>query len=97
MCHVLRKVARCGSSLSAQRSMENNPDFIKEIHVTNAPRGNSWVTRLIVVGWVLIAVKSVVVWWACAHYALPFHPLWVIVPTVAFAALCTGVYWYARR
>jgi len=46
---------------------------------------------------VLIVVKSIFVWWACAHYALPFHPLWVIAPTVAFAALCNGVYLFARR
>jgi hypothetical protein len=77
--------------------MDTNSDFIKGVRATDAPKTSPWVTRLIVGGWVLIVIKSVVVWWACAHYALPFHPMWVIGPTVAFAALCTGVYLYARR
>ena len=81
----------------AFRPMENEPDFIDEIRPSTSSRGSRWVTRLIIAGWVLIVVKSVFVWWACAHYALPFHPLWVIAPTVASAALCTGLYLYARR
>ena len=75
----------------------NKPDFVKEIRSAQASDRSPWVTRLIIAGWVLIAAKSIFVWWACAHYALPFHPLWVIAPTVAFAALCNGVYLYARR
>jgi hypothetical protein len=77
--------------------LNNEQDFIQDIHPLQTPRRNPWVTRLIIAGWALIAAKSVFVWWACAHYALPFHPLWVIVPTMAFGALCTGVYLYARR
>lgn len=77
--------------------MENDSPFIKDIRVREAPKTTPWATRLIIGGWILIGIKSVVVWWACAHYGLPFHPLWVIAPTVAFAALCTGVYLYARR
>lgn len=76
---------------------ENNAAFVKEIGPAQTSKGNPRVTRLIFIGWSLIAVKSVIVWWACAHYAVPFHPLWVIAPTVAFAALCTGVYRYAIR
>jgi hypothetical protein len=81
----------------AYRPTEIEPTFVQEIRPGQTTKGNPRVTRLIIIGWALIAIKSVVVWWACAHYALPFHPLWVIAPTVAFAALCTGVYGYARR
>jgi len=81
----------------AFRPRENEADFIQEIRPRQTALRNPLVTRLLIIGWGLIAVKSVVVWWACVHYALPFHPLWVIVPTVAFASLCTGVYLYARR
>jgi hypothetical protein len=77
--------------------MENKPSFIEEVRSTEVAKGHPWVTRLIIGGWVLIAVKSVLVWWACVHYSLPFHPMWIIGPTVAFAALCNGVYLYARR
>ena len=81
----------------AYRPAENDPSFVQGIRPSRTPRGNPRVARLIAIGWVLIAIKSVVVWWACSHYALPFHPLWIIAPTVAFAALCTGVYLFARR
>jgi hypothetical protein len=77
--------------------MENGPVFVKDIALDPSQKGSPWMRRLIIGGWILIAIKSAVVWWACRHYALPFHPLWVIAPTVAFAALCTGVYLYARR
>lgn len=77
--------------------MENKPAFIEEVRPVRTQKTSSWANRLIVGGWVLVAIKSWVVWWACAHYALPFHPMWVIGPTVAFAALCTGVYLFARR
>ncbi len=76
--------------------MENATD-LEENTSSQEAEASPWAPRLIVGGWILIAIKSVVVWWACAHYALPFHPLWIIAPTVAFAALCTGVYLYARR
>jgi len=77
--------------------MENKPAFIEEVRPLNTQKTNPLLSRLLVAGWVLIAIKSVVVWWACAHYTLPFHPLWIIGPTVAFGALCTGVYLYAKR
>jgi len=76
--------------------MDNAPD-IEEDDSAQASENNPLARRIIIIGWVLIAIKSVLVWWACTHYALPFHPMWIIGPTVAFAALCTGVYLYARR
>ena len=81
----------------ANHPLDSDTSFVKEIRPSQISKGSSWVTRLIIAGWVLIVVKSIFVWWACAHYALPFHPLWVIAPTVAFAALCNGVYLFARR
>lgn len=66
--------------------------FVREVQVARKPKRDPRIERLLVIGWILIALKSVVVWWACAHYPVPFHPLWVILPTVAFAALCTAVY-----
>lgn len=77
--------------------MENKPVFVEEVRPLHTQKTVPWMNRLLVIGWTLIAVKSVVVWWACAHYTLPFHPLWIIGPTVAFGALCTGVYLYAKR
>lgn len=43
------------------------------------------------VAWVLIAVKCVLVWWAMNHWAFATHPLWVVGPTLLFAALVTAI------
>ena len=50
------------------------------------------VRNVILFCWAVIAVKSVAVVWAVGHYNLPFNPLWVIGPTVTFAALATIIF-----
>lgn len=46
--------------------------------------------------WIVILAKCALVWWAIAHWQVPVHPAWVIVPTLLCAALATGV-WLAAR
>jgi hypothetical protein len=70
--------------------------FIKEVDVVQKTAPNPRLERLIWISWILIAIKCLLVWWACSKYAVPINPLWVIMPTVFMAALCTGIY-YARR
>lgn len=48
---------------------------------------------VLLVGWVLVVLKCLLVWWACHAYAVPVSPWWVIVPTLLGAALCTVLYW----
>jgi hypothetical protein len=50
------------------------------------------VRNVILLCWAVILVKSVAVVWAVGRYHLPFNPLWVIGPTVTFAALATLVF-----
>jgi hypothetical protein len=52
--------------------------------------------NVIVFCWGLIVAKSVFVIWAVHRYQIPFSPLWVVVPTILFATLATGVYYYLR-
>jgi hypothetical protein len=68
--------------------------FVREVNIRQHRTRNRRVERLLIWGWVIIAVKCVVVTWLVSHYAIPFNPLWVIAPTVIFAALCTGVYYW---
>lgn len=49
--------------------------------------------RVLVAGWVLVLAKCVLLHWTIRAYAVPIHPWWLIGPTLAFAALCTWVYW----
>jgi hypothetical protein len=58
-----------------------------------SPR-NPRLERFIVAGWLLIIAKSFLVVWVVGHYHLNFNPAWIIAPTVAFALLCTGVYFW---
>jgi len=66
--------------------------FVREIKVRGKAPRNRQVERFMAVCWILIVVKSAAVVWLFGHYHVPVNPLWVIGPTVAFAALCTAVY-----
>jgi hypothetical protein len=67
--------------------------FVKDVVVQPRSARSRRVERLLAIGWILIALKSVAVWWACRKYAVPIHPLWVIGPTVFMGLLCTAIYW----
>ncbi len=50
------------------------------------------MVRFMGFAWVVIAVKCAVVWWAMVHWRVPFHPIWVVGPTLIFAALATTLW-----
>jgi uncharacterized membrane protein YgcG len=66
--------------------------FVREVKVHQKAPRNRRVERLIAICWVLILLKSFAVVWLFDRYHVPVNPLWVIAPTVVFAALCTVVY-----
>ncbi len=70
--------------------------FVKEIAVREKLPRNPRTERTIRLCWVLIGLKSALIWWACTHYPVPVHPLWIVAPTLVFALLCTAIY-YSRR
>jgi hypothetical protein len=69
--------------------------FIASVHARRPVPRDPRVERIILVCWTLIAVKHVAVIWAVHHYAVPFHQLWVNVPTFLLGLLATWAY-YAR-
>ncbi len=71
--------------------------FVKEVRVydTAAPRSQR-MDLFILIGWILIGVKHVFIIWACQHYPVPFHQLWINFPTWLLGVLATGIY-YARK
>ena len=66
--------------------------FVREVNVRRKAPRNRRVERFMAICWILIVVKSVAVVWLFGRYHVPVNPLWVIGPTVVFAALCTAVY-----
>ena len=67
--------------------------FVEEVHVARRERRNPKVERMILVCWFLIAVKHVLIIWACRYYPVPFHQLWVNFPTWLLGALATAIYY----
>jgi hypothetical protein len=68
------------------------------IHPLHLDEGRYPVTMrwLLLGAWILILVKCSVVWWAMVRWHVPFHPAWIVAPTLLFAALATGL-WLAHR
>ncbi len=72
--------------------------FIEEVVVRERDPRHPRVERLIFICWLLIAVKHVAIIWACQHYPVPFHQLWINFPTWLLGALATAIYlWRVRR
>lgn len=62
--------------------------------VDHVPRRNPRAEKLFLVCWLLIAGKCWLMIWLVEKYHMPLNPLWVNAPTVAFALLCTAVYFF---
>jgi hypothetical protein len=72
--------------------------FVEQVEVRQREPRNAQVERLICTCWILIAVKHVLVIWACQHYPqIPFHQLWVNFPTWLLGVLATGIYYWRVR
>jgi hypothetical protein len=67
--------------------------FVEEVRVRPANARSPRVERLILVCWILIAIKHVAVIWAVHYYHVPFHQLWVNAPTWLLATLATVIYY----
>ncbi|HEY3757850.1 MAG TPA: hypothetical protein VGL42_16970 [Opitutaceae bacterium] len=79
--------------LVTRRNRRDYPrGFIRSVTVRRESERDRKFERLLWIFWGVIVVKCVLVWWLMRHYHVPFHPLWVVLPTLMFAALCTAVY-----
>jgi uncharacterized membrane protein YgcG len=67
-------------------------NFVRKVSVEGRSPRNRKVERFIAICWGIIVLKSFAVLWLFDRYHVPVNPLWVIAPTVIFAALCTAVY-----
>jgi hypothetical protein len=69
--------------------------FIAEVRVHQPVPASPRAEKIILVCWILIAVKHVAIIWAVHHYAVPFHQLWINFPTFLLGLVATWAY-YAR-
>jgi hypothetical protein len=78
--------------INRRPALDYERGFVRGVNVRQRAPRNRRVERVLAVCWAVIALKSVVVVWLFDRYHVPVSSLWVIAPTVAFAALCTLVY-----
>ena len=67
--------------------------FVREVHVQHREHRSPKVERLILICWVLIAIKHVAIIWAVHRYTMPFHQLWVNFPTWLIGLVATVIYY----
>ena len=67
--------------------------FVTEVQVIRRLPPDPRMLRFLLICWVAIAIKHVAVIYACLHWPVPFHQLWINAPTFALGLLATGVYW----
>lgn len=82
-------------SLSPRDPAAFDDAFVESVQVKRPVPRNARVEKIILACWALIAVTHVAVIWAVHHYAVPFHQLWVNLPTFLLGLLATWAY-YAR-
>jgi len=71
-------------------------NFVEEVRVPRPRVRNPKIDRLFLIGWILVGLKTWFVIWAVPRYHIPFSAMWVVIPTLIFAALCTAVYYFRR-
>lgn len=73
--------------------------FVESVQVgpSARERRNPRTERFLLTCWVLIAVKHVLIIWACNRYPVPYHQLWINLPTWVLGALATGIYYAQTR
>lgn len=67
--------------------------FVADVQVIHQRPPNPRMLRFLLICWAAIAIKHVAVIYACLHWPVPFHQLWINAPTFALGLLATLVYW----
>lgn len=78
------------------RDRREGEALVEEVHVTKRVPPSPRVERMILICWLLIAIKHVLVIWAVHRYPVPFHQLWINFPTFLLGLMATWAY-YARE
>jgi hypothetical protein len=59
------------------------------IDVAQYPSKARWFMGI---AWAVTLAKCYLVWWAVEHWHMPFHPGWIVFPTLTFAGLATVIW-----
>ena len=67
--------------------------FVKAVEVKSRRPARRVSPLVLLLWWIAIALKCWAVVWAITYFKVPVNPLWVTAPTVAFAGLCTALFY----
>lgn len=59
------------------------------LDVTRYPVRMRWFLGAV---WMVVLAKCALIWWAMVRWQVPFHPVWIVLPTLLFALLATGLW-----
>lgn len=96
VCSKAAVFANLFKLISRVPATDANDTFVVEVNVHTKPERDPKLEKFILVCWGLIAIKHVAIIYACYHWPVPFHQLWINAPTFALGLLATVVY-YLRR
>jgi hypothetical protein len=79
-----------------RRGSEYDRQFVREVKIKRPgiPRVKSPI--LAVGAWALIGLKCWAIVRVIRYYQIPVNPLWVTLPTLFFAGLCTALYFWGE-
>lgn len=67
--------------------------FVEDVHVHRRAGRNRRSEALLLLGWLLIGLKTWATFWFVDTYHMPFNAWWIVLPTLFAAAVCTWIYW----
>jgi len=83
--------------ISGRPGNGSDTNFVLEVQVREKPPRDPKFERFILHCWLLIALKHVAIIYACSHWPVPFHQLWINAPTFALGFLATAIYYWRHR
>jgi hypothetical protein len=73
-------------------SPEYERAFVQEVRIRRRPARSRRSEQLLLAGWLLIAIKTLTMFWMVDRYRMPFDAWWIVGPTLVAAAICTWIY-----
>jgi len=70
----------------------NDAAFVRNVQVSRPTGRNSRSEFWIVLGWLLIGLKTWGTFWLVQRHDMPFNPWWIVLPTFVAAGACTWIY-----
>jgi hypothetical protein len=96
VCFEIAVFANLFKLISKTPAADADTSFVNKVNALTKPVRDPKIERFILICWGLIAIKHVAIIYACYHWPVPFHQLWINAPTFAMGLLATAIY-YVRR